>query len=175
MREPGARAGIETYCRTQGILGASANSDDLEVSDIRIARLPDTDQGPGLMAHFRRHAEVPLGETRQQPDLLLVMGGWNDGCEIVVTQATCPQAEAIYASLASASIPVGYAFDDPAGAEVMHGTVYFLSSRDGHGNLIEWSYYGPGHPLQEQIHRALDDLEVCAEPAAPAFRALSPP
>jgi len=122
------------------------------------------------MAHFRRHLDGAFGQITGEPDLLLAVGAWESSCVVVVQQSACPQAEAIYSALASASIPLNHAFDDPSGITVLHGTQYFLSSRDGEGNQINWSYYGPDHPLQRQISAALDNLAICAEPAADAFQ-----
>jgi hypothetical protein len=67
------------------------------------------------------------------------------------------------------SIPIGYAFNNPQPLQVIHGDMYFLSVRDGHGNQTDWSYYGLDHPLRETISAALDKLAVCAEPAALEF------
>ncbi len=167
--EPDGGTATQPVCTQRGIADAFEDPGDLGMTDIQIARIPDTGQGPGMRVHFRRHAEVSFGEARKPPDLLLAVGDGGTSCTIVVPQPACPQAERIYAELASASIPIGFAFDNPTGAELMHGTLYLLGSHDGHGNAIDWLYYGPGHPLQEQIDQALDALAACAEPAANAL------
>ena len=143
--------------------------DYMGLTDIRIARLHDTGQDPGLMVHFRRQIKGIFGQDKGQPDLLLAVGDRQRSCVIVLQQSACPQAEAIYTALTSATIPVGYAFNDPTGITLLHGTTYFLSSRDGQGNQIDWRYYGPDHPLQQTLSNALDNLAVCAKPAATAF------
>jgi hypothetical protein len=161
----------EPGCYKNGVEDAFMAPDDgMGLTDIRIGRLPDTGQGPGMMVHFRRHIDGAFGQNRSQPDLLLAVGDWKNSCVVVVQSSACSQAKEIYSSLSSATIPVGFAFDDPGGIQVMHGTQYFLSSRDGQGNLLNWSYYGPDHPLQRTISDALDNLEVCAKPAAEAFQ-----
>jgi hypothetical protein len=161
----------EPGCYKHGVADAFMVPDDgMGLTDIRIGRLPDTGQGPGMMVHFRRHIDGPFGQDRGRPDLLLAVGGWENSCVVVIQPSACPQAEKIYSSLSSATIPVGYAFDDPSGITVMHGTQYFLSSRDGQGNPINWSYYGPDHPLQQTISDDLDNLAACAKPAASAYQ-----
>ena len=158
-------------CYQKGAMDAFlAPDDDMGLTDLRIGALPDTGGGPGLMVHFRRHVSGLFAQDLGQPDLLFAVGRWKLSCVIVVSSSTCPQAEAIYKDLEAASIPVGFAFDDPTGIEVTHGTTYFLSSRDGQGNRINWSYYGSDHPLQKKIGAALDELSACAKPAEIEFR-----
>jgi hypothetical protein len=161
---------VEPGCYKKGVAYAFLASDDMGLTDIRIGRLPDTGQGPGLMVHFRHHLDAAFGESTRQPDLVIAVGVWQSSCVAIVEQSACPQANAIYSALASASIPVGHAFDSPSGITVLHGTEYFLSSRDGEGNQLNWSYYGRGHPLQQTISTALDKLSVCAKPATDALQ-----
>ena len=160
-------------CHSRGLSEVLLMPDDIEtrisLTDIRIGRLPDTSGGPGLLAHFRRHRDGPFGQSTGEPELFLAVGDWSSSCSLLTEQDTCPVAAGIYESLSSMSIPIGHAFHDPHPVQVIHGDMYFLSARDGHGNQLDWSYYGLDHPLREAISVALEELAVCAEPAALEF------
>lgn len=164
---------LGTGCYEKGLSDVLLLPDQFEteigLTDIRIGRLPDTGQGPGLLAHFRRHLNGPFGQSTDEPELFLAVGDWKRSCSILIKQDTCPIASDIYAKLAAQSIPIGFAFDNPQGITVMHGTMYFLSARDGQGNQTDWTYYGLDHPLQETVSSSLDQIQTCAEPAAAAF------
>ena len=164
---------LGTGCHSRGLSEVLLLPNDFEtqisLTDIRIGRLPDTGQGPGLLAHFRRHLDGRFGQSTAEPDLFLAVGDWERSCSLLIEMNTCPGAMEAYATLASMSIPIGYAFHKPQPFQVMHGDMYFLSVRDGHGNQTDWSYYGLDHPLRESISSALDSLEACAEPAARKF------
>lgn len=169
-QDPFAWSSLGSGCYEHGLADAISMPDDVGLTDIRIGRLPDTGQGPGLMAHFRRHAEGAFsGSARRAPDLLLVVDDWRRSCAAVVELSDCPNAESIYSSLSVSSIPIDHAFNDPQGITLLHGTQYFLSTRDGKGNELDWRYYGSGHPLERKISASLDDLALCATPAALAF------
>lgn len=164
-------AAVEPGCYDRGISDAFWAPDQIGLTDFRIGRLPDSGQGPGLIVHFRRHLSDAFAvASNKPPDLLIVVGDWQSSCAAVIQQSACPQAEALYSSLALSSIPLNHAFDDVTGMILLHGTQYILSSRDGEGNQVNWSYYGQGHPLQQKIAAALDNLASCAKPAAGAFR-----
>jgi len=164
---------LGTGCHSRGLSEVLFLPDDLDaqisLTDIRIGRLPDTGRGPGLLAHFRRHLDGPLGQSTGEPELFLAVGDWKKSCALLIKQNACPVAREIYESISSKSIPIGHAFHNPRPLQVMHGDTYFLSVRDGHGNQTNWSYHGRDHPLREAISAALDSLEACAEPAALEF------
>lgn len=164
---------LSTGCYTRGLSDVLLQPDyfetEISLTEIRIGRLPDTGQGPGLLAHFRRHPDGPFGQSTGQPELFLAVGDWKRSCSVLMKQDDCPGASKLYEMLASQSIPIGYAFENPQPFTILHGTMYFLSARDGHNNQTDWSYYGRDHPLQEAVSSALDELESCAEPAAAAF------
>jgi hypothetical protein len=165
---------LGTGCHARGLSDVLLLPDEFEteisLTDIRVGRLPDTGQGPGLLVHFRRHLDGPFGQSTGHPELLLAVGDWKRSCSILIRQDACPGASEIYGSLASQSIPIGFAFDNPQPLTVIHGTMYFLSTRDGQGNQTDWSFYGVDHPLQEAVSSSLDKLGNCAEPAAAAFQ-----
>jgi hypothetical protein len=171
--EPLPWASLGTGCYPRGLSEPLLMPDDigtgLGLTDIRIGRLPDTGNGPGLMAHFRRALDGPFGQRTGQPTLLLAVGDWRGSCAVLLERGACPAAERMHASLAALSLPVGHAFSDPQPLQVIHGDTTFLSVRDGHGNQNDWSYVGLDHPVQAAVWAALDELEACAEPAAQAF------
>ncbi|WP_394695151.1 hypothetical protein [Pseudoxanthomonas japonensis] len=142
----------------------------LHPTDVLIGRVPDIGDDPGFLVHFRQGRTSVFAQAVEPPKILMAVGSWNNSCSILVDHATCPAAAAIYNDLASRSIPIGHAFDDPIMPTVLHGTRYFLSSRDGHGNPTDWSYVGIGHPLQDVLNDALDNLALCAVPAVRAFQ-----
>ena len=144
---------------------------ELGLTDIRIGRLPDTGQGPGLLVQFDRRLDPAMGTPSAPPQLIIGVGDWARTCVVVVPEANCPPAHDIYAVLSKASIPVGFAFDDPSGINILHGTQYFLMATDGQHNNLHWSYYGPGHPLQAEIQSGLNALEACAKVAHDQFQA----
>lgn len=164
---------LGTGCHSRGLSEVLLLPDypetQISLTDIRIGRLHNTGQGPGLLAHFRRHLDGPFGQSTGEPELFLAVGDWKRSCSLLIKQDTCPVAREIYESLSSMSIPIGYAFHNPQPLQVIHGDMYFLSVRDGHGNQTNWSYYGLDHPLREAVSAALDKLAVCAEPAALEF------
>lgn len=141
----------------------------LNLTDIRIGRLPDVGNGTGLVAHFRRGLNGAFGQPTREPQLFLAVGDWNRSCSVVLEIADCPESTEIYNQLAAQSIPIGHAFDDATGLTVIHGTKFFLSARDGHSNQMNWSYVGSEHRLRDQIDAALDDLSQCAAPASASF------
>lgn len=171
-------ASLGTGCYPRGLSDVLLLPDDmgtgLGLTDIRIGRLPDTGNGPGMMAHFRRGLDGPLGQSTTAPTLFLAVGDWDRSCAVVVDREACPAAGRVYASLASLSLPIGHAFDDPQPLQVIHGDMTFLSVRDGHGNQTDWSYVGLDHPLQTATWEALEELAACAEPAARAFARTAP-
>ena len=141
----------------------------LSLTDIRIGRLPDVGNGPGLVAHFRRGLNGAFGQPTREPQVFLAVGDWKRSCSVVLEMGDCPESTEIYNQLAAQSIPVGHAFDDAIGLTVIHGTKFFLSARDGHSNQMNWSYMGSEHRLRDQIDAALDDLSRCAAPASASF------
>ncbi|HJS35838.1 MAG TPA: hypothetical protein VJ766_10125 [Pseudoxanthomonas sp.] len=165
-------------CHERGLSEVLLMPDDsetaIDLTDIRIGRLPDTHQGPGFLVHFRRHLDGPLGQSTGRPELFLAVGDWKRSCSILIDQEACTGASDVYASLATQNIPIGFAFDDPRPITVLHGTMYFLSARDGHGNQTDWRYYGEGHPLKEVVATSLDQLETCAKPAKEALQKQEP-
>jgi hypothetical protein len=164
---------ITDGCRSHGLSEVMLFPDDLGMelhpTDIRIGRLPDTGKGPGLLVHFRQGRNGIFAQATEPPRIFIAVGDWNHSCSIQIDHAACPSAAALYQDLAKRSIPLGHAFDDPMVPTVMHGTTYFLSARDGHGNQTNWSYLGISHPLQATLDVALDTLAQCATPAANAF------
>lgn len=169
---------MENGCRSNGLSEVVLFPDDLDTelrpTDIRIGRLPDSSKGPGLLVHFRQGRTGVFAQAVEPPRILMAVGSWNNSCSILIDHDACPAAAAIYKDLATRSIPIGHAFDDPIMPTVLHGTTYFLSARDGHGNQTDWSYVGIGHPLQDVLTDALDRLAQCAAPAARAFQLRHP-
>lgn len=169
---------LGTGCYAQGLSEPLLRPDDfgtsLELTDIRIGRLPDTGNGPGLMAHFRRGRDGFLGQRTSAPTLLLAVGDWHRSCAVLLEQEACPAAERLHASLAALSLPVGHGFADPQPIQVIHGDMTFLSVRDGHGNQTDWRYVGLDHPVQTAVWAALEELAACAAPAAEAFSGTAP-
>lgn len=165
---------MEDGCRSNGLSEVVLFPDDLDTeprpTDIRIGRLPDPSNGPGLLVHFRQGRSGVFAQATEPPRIFLAVGDWSSSCSVLIDHDTCPAAAAIYKDLATRSIPIGHAFDDPIMPTVLHGTTYFLSTRDGHGNQTDWSYVGIGHPLQDALTDALDRLAQCAAPAARAFQ-----
>lgn len=164
---------LGTGCYDRGLsevlLFPDSSGTTLGLTDIRIGRLPDTGNGPGLVAHFRQGLNGPFGQSTHHPQLFLAVGDWSKSCSVLVEHVSCPQASRIYDQLKAKSIPIGHAFDDPMGLTVIHGTQYFLSARDRHANQMDWSYMGSDHPLQDFLDTALDSLGQCAAPAASQF------
>jgi hypothetical protein len=160
-------------CYNKGLQRAlfAPEATDLELTDIRIGKMPDTGQGPGLLVQFDRKLDPAMGTPLAPPQLIIGVGDWERSCVIVIPEAKCPPARDIYAALSRASVPVGFAFDSPSGINIFHGTQYFLLAEDGQHNNLQWSYYGPGHPLQAQIDEGLTALESCAKAAHDQFHA----
>lgn len=146
----------------------------LHPTDVLIGRVPDSGDDPGFLVHFRQGRTGVFAQAVEPPRILMAVGSWNNSCSILIDHDACPAAAAIYKDLATRSIPIGHAFDDPIMPTVLHGTTYFLSTRDGHGNQTDWSYVGIGHPLQDALTDALDRLAQCAAPAARAFQLRHP-
>jgi len=171
--EPLEWSSLGTDCYDRGLsevlLFPDSSGTMLSRTDIRIGRLPDSGNGSGLVAHFRQGLNGPFGQSTRQPQLFLAVGDWRKSCSVLTEHVNCPQAARIYDQLKVKSIPVGHAFDDSVGLTVLHGTEYFLSSRDGHGNQMDWSYVGSDHPLQDFLDAALDSLSQCAAPASAQF------
>lgn len=160
-------------CRSHGLAEVMLFPDELGMelhpTDIRIGRLPDTGNGPGLLVHFRQGRNGIFAQATEPPKIFIAVGDWKRSCSIQINHDACPSAAGIYEDLATRSIPIGHAFDQPTGMTVLHGTTYFLSTRDGHDNQANWSYVGIRHPLQEVLDAALDDLAECSAPAVRAF------
>ena len=171
--EPLDWSSLGSGCYDRGLSEVLLLPDDfgtrLNLTDIRIGRLPDTGNGPGLVAHFRRGLNGPFGQPTGQPQVFLAVGDWKKSCSVLLDVSDCPQSTEIYGQLAAQSISIGHAFDDAIGLTVIHGTTYFLSTRDGHANQMNWSYVGSEHPLQKQLDTALDSLNQCAASAATAL------
>lgn len=161
-------------CRASGLPEVVLWPEDVGVqlhpTDILIGRIPDTGNGPGLLVHFRQGRTGAFAQSAEPPKLFMAVGSWNNSCSLLIDAGTCPGAADIYRDLAERSIPIGHAFDAPLVPAVIHGTQYFLSTRDGHGNRMDWSYVGIDHPLQDALAMALDSLAQCAAPAARAFQ-----
>ena len=160
-------------CRSHGLAEVMLFPDELGMelhpTDIRIGRLPDTGNGPGMLVHFRQGRHGIFAQATEPPRIFIAVGDWNRSCSIQIDREACPSAAAVYEDLAARSIPIGHAFDDPIGITVMHGTRYFLSTRDGHDNQANWSHVGISHPLQAALDAALDDLAECSAPAVHAY------
>ncbi|RDZ26020.1 hypothetical protein [Lysobacter silvisoli] len=175
-RRPLEWSSLGTGCYDRGlseVLFWPDRSLEIGLTDIRIGRLPDTGQGPGMLAHFRRRLDGPFGQSTAPPELFLAVGDWKRTCAVLIQHSACPAAQEVYAHLASQSIPIGFAFDDPTAFTVMHGTIHALSVTDGQGNQTDWSFVGLDHPLQDAVARSLDKLESCAAPAMVAFQQLA--
>ena len=80
-------------------------------------------------------------------------------------------AAVAYRNISMITILVNHKFDEPGPIELLHGTQYFLASRDGEGNEIYWDYYGMGHPVKDVIDAELDRLSQCAHRAEQMFEA----
>ena len=149
-------------CRDRGLFEALAVPDatDLGWTDVRVGKVPDTGQGPGLAAQFsmQRGGMGQAGEA----SIAIAVGDWERACVSIIPASQCPEAAQAYELLAKITLPVGYKFDRPEGITVLHGTQYFLTAKDGEGNRLDWSYYGPGHDAQRTIDTALHMLEGCA-------------
>ena len=160
-------------CYPKGLQEAlyTPEATELGLTDIRIGRLPDTGQGPGLLVQFDRRLDPAMGTPLAPSRLIIGVGDWERTCVVVVPETSCPAAHDVYSALAKASIPVGFAFDDPNGINVLHGTQYFLLAKDGQHNNLQWSYYGPGHPVQAQVEAGLNALDSCAKVAHDQFQA----
>ena len=165
-------------CRPHGLSEVMLFPDEpgmaLHPTDIRIGRLPDTGKGPGILVHFRQGRNGIFAQATEPPGIFIAVGDWSRSCSLRIDHDACPSAATLYQDLATRSIPLGHAFDDPIMPTVLHGATYFLSTRDGHGNQTHWSYVGTRHPLQEALDVALDSLAQCAAPAAHAFDAQYP-
>lgn len=159
-------------CYSKGLQEAlfSPEATELGLTDIRIGRMPDTGQGPGLLVQFDRRLDPGTGIPQAPPQLIIGVGDWKRTCVIVVPEAQCAAARGAYIALSKASIPIGFAFEDPSGITVLHGIQYFLLAKDGQHNTLAWSYYGPGHPLQAQIETSLSSFESCASVAHSQFQ-----
>jgi hypothetical protein len=158
-------------CVERGLFEALAVPDatDLGWTDIRVGKLPDTGQGPGRAVQFSMHrgGMAPADEN----SLAVAVGDWQRTCVSILPMSQCPEAAQAYEMLAEITLQVGYKFEQPEGITVLHGTQYFLTAKDGEGNRLDWSYYGPGHDAQRTIDSALHMLEHCAQSTRAEFLA----
>ena len=112
-----------------------------------------------VLQFIRGLDEEGVGESQKR--LLIGMGNAENSCIAIVPSSACPGVDDAYNRLAKIAFPVGYRFDQRNRTEVVDGTIYFLASKDGEGNTLNWSCSGLVHPASEEIDTPFQTLESC--------------
>lgn len=161
----------EAGCTQRAVHETLISYEDAPISaaSFRIAIDPDTGQGPTLLAVVDSGKEINLGNPDPPPFFLGVVGDSTKSCAVRVTWEECPAARAVYESLKTQSLPLGFEFEESAEILVLHAPTYYLEFSDGQGNHNQWRFYGLRHPLQTTIDQAFEALRPCFAPAERAY------
>jgi hypothetical protein len=144
----------------------------LSSASFRIARKPDTGQGPAILVVIDSGKLVNLDNPDNLPIFVAAIGDFKRTCVKQMPLTECPAASAVYDSLRTKSIPLGFDMESPADIRVFHANMYYIDFNDGQGNYNQWHFYGTKHPLQSVINESLDSLQLCWQPTMDTFHGL---
>jgi len=162
---------LETGCQNKALFWpALTEYSEISLSSVRFGYQPDTGRGPAFLVTIDSGANHM--EQTDESFFLAAYGDYEKSCAIKMPLDECPEAGVLLEELAKVQLPLVYAFDNPEGILLMHGTNYYLSSNDGLGNFNTWSFYGYGHPMIEIIEQSKQKIEHCTSKALSMYEGL---
>ncbi|MCF2855900.1 hypothetical protein L1286_00325 [Pseudoalteromonas sp. SMS1] len=162
----------ETGCQNKALFWPSiAYYSEMPVSSVRFGYQPDNGKGPAFLVTIS--SGMDLISHKGEPYFLVAYGDNEKSCVIKMSINECSGAKKLLATLSRAQIPLVHAFDNPEGVVVLHGTRYYLSSKDGQNNFNAWSFYGYGHPMIELIKQSKRKIEHCTSKALTMYKDFS--